>query len=283
MKRRLVFLISLSVFIVGCGDSNWFKFSHKSGSNSNNIASLTSDADVALLNKDFGAALNYYEQILEKDGANSEALYGASAAALGAAGLDLATIITNVLQNKDKTGSPALTSLVYKAARVSQQSTGSLLPPNLDWIALRAATAKAITYLRRITNGQTDGVITSNNSSVRVNLIVCYVIHYAIKAVDLDEDGIIENDADDPITIANNYSITYSPSKFETAAETDKAVAILDDFLNNIIDEITANFDALIAAFQVDAGSTISDLKNDILTEFKAEVIITRDAIAALY
>lgn len=275
MKRLFIIVLGLSLGAVGCGDSNWFKFSHKAGSSSD-VESLSADADIALLNKDFGAALNFYEQILSKDPGRSEALYGASSAWLGAAGFDVASIITNILSNQDKLSSPVLSGVISKAAGVSKHATGDLLPSNMDWKALRVATGKAVEYLRRIVSGNTDGVIPPNNTNVRVNLIICLVLHYAIKVVDLDGDGDIENDNDDPITIKNDYSISVTPKKVDSVEKCDKAIDILTVFRGTIIDEIVENFDVLMAAYQIDTGDTIGELKRDLISDdegsFKNEI-----------
>ncbi|MFH1380071.1 MAG: hypothetical protein ABII23_07320 [bacterium] len=270
MKRAIILILFVSFTALGCGDSNWFKSFHKAGSSSD-VESLSADADVALLNKDFGAALNFYEQILDKDPNNSEALYGASAAWLGAAGFDVASIISNIMTNQDKVGSPVLPQMLAISQGVSKHSTGDFLPSDMDWDALQTATAQAIIYLRQIAAGNTDGVIPANNSNVRVNLIVCLVLNSIIRLVDLDGDGDVDNDPQDPVTIASNYTISYDDDKFDAIKQA-KALVILNDFYNVIIDEIVLHFDALLAAYQVDTGDAIGELKTDINTTFKAEV-----------
>ncbi|MBD3272441.1 MAG: hypothetical protein GF384_07910, partial [Elusimicrobia bacterium] len=164
MKRFVCMCIAVSFLTSGCGDSNWFKNFYKPGQSSN-VESLESDADVALINKDFGAALNYYRQILEKDPSNSEALYGAAAAELGANGFDMVSVITNILTNQDKLQSPVLAHAMQRAGITAKTATDSLLPENFDWLALRGATWRAIEYLRTIVRGQGDGVIKATNSS----------------------------------------------------------------------------------------------------------------------
>src|SRR5687768_534468 len=102
MKNRgkLMMAVALlgSMALSGCKDGNLFGGFRKAGSGDK--VSLMSDAKAALANREWNNAKSYYESVIAKEPGNTEALYGAAVATMGTAGLDLGTLLSNVIASK---------------------------------------------------------------------------------------------------------------------------------------------------------------------------------------
>ena len=106
MKRKLSFVLLgalLFVTMYGCGKNNIFSFAHSAG-NSSSTSALSSDASQALQNEDWQKALQYYSQILHQPEQFSGD-HGYCAAKLANSGMDMATLVANLI--KQQSGTPA--------------------------------------------------------------------------------------------------------------------------------------------------------------------------------
>ena len=213
-RKTVAFLLSMIFFVpfafTGCGNSNIFSFGHTAGS-SNTVSSLQADANAALQNGDYQNALKYYQQILQSDPANSEALYGYSSADLANAGLDLPSLIANLI--KQQTSAPSkLSPALVKIARGSSSNAGSMLP---DIIKQRAATLGPVVndilenYLKKIIQGKGDGVIAPDNPDLNINIAFCLILRAAITAYDggVDFTDNYQSIGDSPVLIPAGHDI----------------------------------------------------------------------------
>lgn len=198
MKRQLgaVMLGIVLLASYGCGKNNIFSSAHNSGSSSSSAA-MSSDAYAALQNKDYTKAAEYYNKVLAGDPNNSQAIYGFAVATLGEQGLDIATLITNLVKNQSSAPAklaPSLASLVLA-------SPGTNILPSA--IIAKAMTIKTAidrildaSKLPKIAKGQADGTIKPDDADVNINIAFCLVLRAALRLND-----IIEFDTDYNATI----------------------------------------------------------------------------------
>lgn len=164
----------------GCKNENLFGRFHEKGTGDN--ASVLSDAKSALARREFANAAGYYETILSKDPRNSEALYGAATATMGSAGLDLGTLIANVMTT-DQAAAPAARALSDGLRSAAMGAPGAATADDplsllygLDIVRLDRALDRTICFLRKIRSGNTDGVVKPDNINMLVNLAVCSIL-----------------------------------------------------------------------------------------------------------
>ncbi|MFH1369544.1 MAG: hypothetical protein ABII64_10530 [Elusimicrobiota bacterium] len=177
------------ILITGCGRNNIFSWAHSSGSVTT-IDSLSSDAYTALVNKDYVKAMEYYAKILQTDPNNSEAIYGYSVATLANSGLDIASLISNMISETPSAPSrlaPAISSLVYASPG------NNLLPDTI--INNRANINAAINVvlasnlLPKIVKGLADGKIKYDSADVNINIAFCLMLRSALRLNSLVEFG----------------------------------------------------------------------------------------------
>lgn len=249
-------LCLLIVFALsGCSRSNIFGWAHSSGSVKTATA-LSSDAYTALQNKDYAKAIDYYTQILNSDPGNSEAIYGYAVAQLGSAGIDIASLITNMIQNQSPSVShlaPAMASLVSAAPGTN------LLPSTIlaNKVAILAALNKILdpTKLPKIAAGTADGKIKPDDADVNVNLAFCYMLRAALRLTDY-------------VTFNTDYSVSSV-----TGGADAKSPAI-----ESIKDIIRAYHRVQIVVGKLEPGkkTSLTDLAGDINTllgKFKTQLV----------
>jgi len=253
-------LVSMTL-ICGCRGGNLFGRFHKKGS-SGSTEGLMADARSALINKEFDNAKAYYEKIIAKDPGNSNALVGYSQASFGSAGLDLGTIVANVIDSQGSgapqpglagvltaanTGAGAgavgadpgtiLYGIKYDALRVVLGLTG--VEPNIIWA------------LEKIVKGEADGIIPADDPDVNLNLAIAYVLRAAIRLVDY----------------VNINSDTYTTdTSYNFATDTD-AQALARESVRDI-KKAYYRISTAIVTISATTGSTVADLLTDIKTIF---------------
>lgn len=167
----------------GCGKNNVFSWAHSAGSNSDAKA-LQSDAETALREKDYEKAKEYYNKILASDPDNAEAIYGAAAAELAAAGIDIATLVSNLVQNNSGSASAPHLAPAIASAAMRTSSPGNILPDTIvsNLATIRTAVENVLRpdRLPSIVAGLADGSIAPDNPDVNLNLAFCYVLHAAL-------------------------------------------------------------------------------------------------------
>ncbi|MBN1824425.1 MAG: hypothetical protein JW803_08910 [Endomicrobiales bacterium] len=248
-KQAAVFLLfgCLVIGVSGCGKDNIFGWAHQSGENSDQRA-LSSDAYVALQDKDFAKALEYYSKILESDPANAEAIYGYSIAKLAEAGIDIGTLVANLV--KQQSAAPhRLAPAVAYAAKTTVSS--NLLPSSIltDIAKKRAAVDDVLssTKLLKILRGQGDGKIAPDNPDLNINVAFCLVLRAAMKV--------------------NDY-ITYG-SDYETITVLDSTN--LDSVARSSAKDLVSAYhrmQVVINKLNLGSDSAVTKINNDIVTLF---------------
>lgn len=236
----------------GCGKSNIFSWAHSAGSDSS-PAALSSDAYTALQSKDYGKALEYYKKILENDPANSEAIYGAAAAELANAGLDIGELVANLVQQRQAPTARNLAPALAVAAR-TVPSAGNILP--LAIIArlqiLRPAVDNVLSnaLLLRIVQGSADGRIAPNNPNVNLNIAFCLVVRAAIKACDagiqINSDYTVSGSIDVPTANSIGKDIISAYHRLLVVNNTlhygsDSAIANISEDVQKLFDDLKAS------------------------------------------
>jgi tetratricopeptide (TPR) repeat protein len=260
-------LLAMLVALAGCGKDNIFSWAHKAGGNSSTNA-LLSDANTALTNKDYDKALEYYLKIIESDPENAEAIYGYSAATLADAGLDIASLISNLI--KDQAGAPSqLAPAIAYAARSGSNDTNILPQSIIDKLpTIKAAIDKILAEgkLPKIVKGGADGSINPDNPDVNLNLAFCLVLRAALHA---QECGAVQIDSDYGVTF-NNPSTVDAQAIGEDIVSAYQRLLVVIEKLNlgndGTIVEIKDNVEDLYEQYKRDMPSGVNlDLHYDYL------------------
>ncbi len=184
-----VFVAVLAVGLfsfTACENGNIFGGLHDRG-DSGEPEDLINDADIALRNGEYSQALSLYTQVLAVEPNNSQALYGASAAQLGTAGLNVGAIIRNVLKEGVGAGSISGLSDMIQQSRIGGLS-GYTSNPNsilygIDLESLNDVLDSAICRLQKIVSGASDGKISRNDVDVLFNMGILCVIRAAVRPI----------------------------------------------------------------------------------------------------
>ncbi len=189
---------SLCVF-TGCGKGNLFSWAHNAGSGSD-PKSLASDAYAALVNKEYAKALEYYNKLLEIDPKSAETIYGYASAELANSGLDIASLVSNLVKQQPSSPCQArnLSEAIYASAgmQVAPPNPGTnILPSTIlsNIAAIRNAINNVLSANRLplIVNGGADGSLAPDDPNVNINLAFCYILHAALL---LDEYVVLDTD-----------------------------------------------------------------------------------------
>lgn len=203
-----IMLVCLTLSLTSCENGNLFGGLHKSGG-SGDVKSLSSDAAIAFRDKNYSTALDLYQRILAKEPNNSEALYGAAAAALGTSGLNPGQILTN-LAHQTNSGSSVngLGDVIAQSREHFSASSGGgagsvLAGINLD--ALNSVIDLSICRLQRIRAGASNGVIKQDDIDVTLNLGILFFLRAALRAIRADYIDVVNTNGDYTITHGANY------------------------------------------------------------------------------
>jgi hypothetical protein len=178
-------LLPLLIGLGGCQNHNLFSKLH---GDSSSPATLTSEASIALRNKDFSKALELSNRVLGDDPNNADALYYAAAAKLGLAGFNLGAMVSNVLSQVGSSALPVsnFSDLVQRGRDgVSAQGACggvSSLISGLDCDALNNALTDVISNLHIIAAGQAHGTIQKNDTAMLFDLGVMYALRAAVRS-----------------------------------------------------------------------------------------------------
>jgi hypothetical protein len=193
MKRysAVVALIAMMSAIAfwGCKNGNMFGGFHKKGSG--DTASLLSDAKAALSRREFNNAKAYYESIVAKEPRNSEALYGAATSSMGTAGLDLGTLLSNVITAKTAAPSGALAENIQLATigvgagAIDPNTVNSLsILKGLDLNNLSGGIDQIVCFLLKIRSGNADGKISPEDISVLLSVGITCIIRGILRPLE---------------------------------------------------------------------------------------------------
>lgn len=192
-------LITLPILfaLTGCENGNLFGRFHKKGS-VGDVPTLLADAKTAMVNHEYNNAQEYFKRIVQQQPGNSEALLGYAQASLPTAGLDLGTIISNIIRSQS--GAPATVaeydgfSGVLSAAGTPNIGSDDILSGLEQKISsLRIVVGlddpdgsglNAISALEKIVKGQGDGIIPTDDPTTNINLTIAYVLRSVLRVVD---------------------------------------------------------------------------------------------------
>jgi len=263
-----------SLALWGCKNGNMFGGFHKKGSG--DAASLMSDARSALANREFNNAKAYYEAILAQQPTNSVALYGAAVATMGTAGLDLGTLLSNVVASKGAPASGSLAQLIDSAA-IGAPGAATVDPRsvlnNLNLTALRLHINTIICYLSRIRAGRGDGVIPRDDVSTCLSLTISRTLRAVLRTTD-PTVGVADirksaNGKDLEVVITasgatiNDYcGGTSGKGKTMEATLDDLAGAV--EALGAAFNKVNPGVDATLTEIKADINKAFTDFKTDV-------------------
>ena len=249
--KYILMCMLLLAFLTGCGDQNFFEWSHKEGSNKS-VASLNADADKSFRDGNYGKAGEYYSEVLEKDSKNSEALYGMAKVAYAINDIKLAKLASSFLEDIDddndsqNSSSFAFTDLdlcgSFNAGGGSSKS--DLIPSSIIKEKLLAATIVVIDALSRIANNQADNVIAWDDPDVNINLAIALVINSALLILDSNGDG-YPGDAGDLIEVNQDFTVTVDESEFDALKSDSGKMTLLAKRIVKAIFQIIGKYENL--------------------------------------
>ncbi len=287
MSKRFLWLIPilcLSLTLGGCTNFNLFGWTHKRGGDSS-VPALLADAAVALEDEDYAEAIDLYEEILDKDSDNAEALYGLAQAILADAGFSIADIIANLIEeNKDSDLFDSSSYKVFSTSsgqslrRAADFGEDNIIPENIDLADLLEATTEVIVLLQQIVDGEADGSISPDNVDVNINLALAYLLHSACLIADTNGNG--RNDSKDVYVVTTDYEIE---EHLENVTSSNKSAVIAR--LNNAKSDIINAKDCLLVVIDVLDIEDEGELLNDLLEDFEVlmdEIDEKLDSIAAV-
>jgi hypothetical protein len=187
-KAALAAVLASSLAMTGCKDGNLFGGLTKKGSG--NESSLAADARAALARREYHNAKAYYEAILAKNPRNSEALYGAATATMGTAGLDLGTLISNVINSSGAPGlAPALNAAKMGVALSHSGVDSKSILHDIELGKLDASIDQIVCFLLKIRAGFADGTISPEDISLLVSVGITCLIRAILRPL---EAGVID-------------------------------------------------------------------------------------------
>lgn len=263
-----VLMVSSACTLTGCGKSNIFAGAHNSGSSSDSKA-LSSDAYAALINKDYAEALECYNKLLETDPKNAEAIYGYASAELANSGLDIATLVANLIKQHNSSNVQArnLAEAIASSAGMSVQSPGTnILPSTIitNLLTIRTAVENVLRpdRLPLIVNGGTDGSLAPDDPNVNINLAFCYILHAAVVLNDVvvfdsDYNAIVTNQSQ--LNAAANTAADDLVKAYNClVSAANKLNLASDSTITNVKDNVKTLFDNLNATGTVTITATIN-------------------------
>lgn len=275
MKRYPLLACAVLVGLLslwGCKDGNLFGGFRKEGSG--DTATKLADARAALARKEFNNARAYYESILASDPRNSQALYGAASATMGSSGLDLGTLLSNIITTNGApaAGSSSLGDVIRSAAigaGASSVDPNSLLDGlNID--ALKSNLNIIICYLSRIRVGNSDGVIPTDDVSTLLSLMITRTLRAVLRVQDLGLIDIRKTSSGN----SYNVEITGNVATLNSYCGDIGAGSQIEKALDDLAGAVNS-LNAVVAKLNSSADSTLTSIKTDVdnaFNEFKSEV-----------
>ncbi|MFW6133954.1 MAG: tetratricopeptide repeat protein [Elusimicrobiota bacterium] len=211
----------------GCENQNIFSWTHRKGAGGS-TEFLLADAMKAMEDGDYDRAIEYFNEILEDDPDNAEALYGKAAAELKKAGFDLEELVTKFIGEEGSSEDDLLGTF------------------NLEDV--EEGSGNAADALKKIADGQADGSIPADDFDVNVNLGIALTLHAASDLLLWAQDsGTVE--------IKDNFSVDII----------DDSVSGLKEELQDARDEVNEAINYLNVA-QNSSDADISDVMDGIET-----------------
>jgi tetratricopeptide (TPR) repeat protein len=256
-------MVCSTLMLTGCENSNLFGKLNDRGDSSDPQV-LTSQGYVALREGDYTTALNLFNKALSADPDNAEALYGASAAQLAGAGLNIGAIVSNLSSQSSSSLAISNFSDIVAQSRVSVSapySQANSILNGVDLAALDAVIDQVICRLQKIVSGAADGSIQPNNLDVLLNLASICVIRGILRP--------IRNDFLDVTNVNGTWSINTSMGGFN------------DSFCNSNQELILRMAKDLMATYHLfNRAATQLNLNNDaLISKIRTDVLHAADLV----
>jgi len=278
MNKKIILLIVMSLLLSGCGQWNIFKWAHKEGESTDTTV-LVADGQSALNNGDYAKAEEIFYKAIQANPRSSEANYGYAQAIIGASGLGLAQIISSVIEQgkSQSTTLPADNPFIHFVSK-SFSPEGNLLPFSVnDLTNLYATSKKVIDPLKKIADGQCDGVIPADDLDVNINLSFMLIIRAGCSLLDSNNNG-IPGESGDIVKVYSDFTIGEPEISTLSAEQKTTLRERLDSSLVDIGDENSGAIYYLIVALKTIKPEAIEDLKinaqklKDEITTLKAKL-----------
>ncbi len=229
-----LFLIFICTLLTcGCENGNIFSCANSRKS----ISATLINGQHALNKGNYIKAINYYNDVLDKDPDNSYALYGLSSAKLKNSGLDIPDIIEKLINQSNNSQN----NLIYFSSDIE------------------LSTSEAMILLKKIITGDSDGNIPPDDYDVNVNMGITQTIHAlsallnwteSTDAVEIKDDySIVINSTPANLNaklIETRNEILDSMQYFETAKVISSAnITDIELNLNKLVDEIDTQLNNL--------------------------------------
>jgi hypothetical protein len=249
----------------GCKDGNLFGSFRNEGSG--DTSTVLADASAALSRREFNNAKAFYESIVAKEPQNSEALYGAAVATMGTAGLDLGTLLSNVITAKNASSGAAttlqealqLSAIGVRAISQEDIDNNSILK-GLDLNNLDRDIDQIVCFLLKIRSGNADGKISPKDISVLMSVGITCIIRGILRPL---EENVIDlrqtsGGQDYEVKIING-------AKLKDLCDS----GVLQNSASDIAGSVQA-IQTAVAELKPSSGSTIASLKPDLENALKS-------------
>ncbi|MCG3203812.1 MAG: hypothetical protein KCHDKBKB_00484 [Elusimicrobia bacterium] len=285
MKRLALVVQVLCVSLMlgsmtSCQNGNLFGGLHKSGE-SGDTQSLVSDASIALRNQDYSAALDLYNRVLAQDPNNSEALYGAAAAALGGSGLNFGALISNVLnQNASVSVSDMGDFISHSRGRLGASATldSNSILKGIDFTRLRQELPTIKSRLEQIILGLTDLKILPDDVDVHLNIAAVALIDATVVAIDAQILDITNVNGEFDIVKGANFNTACSDVATIKRIGSDIAIAYYS--LTRVILKLNLSSDKIISKFRTDIAAVGDSLLDPLSADaLPAGCLTTLDSV----
>lgn len=256
-SAHLLLMFSMLAGITGCENGNLFGRINKTGGSN---ASLESDASIALRNRDYQAALELYTRILDQNPNNAVALYGKSAAALGVSGLNLGTLISNILKQTNSASVSNLAETV-SASRESFSASSAASNSILAGIAitrLKQELPAIRQALYKVVQGQTDLTILPRDVDASLNLAVVLIVDAAVTALDIGLIDIVNDNGSYGIEEGPNYNTVCSDTASVRRIGSDLIISYI--VMQDVVSTLGLNNNQIISRFLSDVREVADKL-----------------------
>jgi len=258
-RSAQILLIPLLIGSIGCQNHNLFSKLH---GESNDPATLTAEASIALRNKDYSKAIELSNEVLKGDPNNGDALFDRAAATMGAAGLNLSVMVSDVL---GQVGSSSVSSLssasdfsdLMRLGRIgyAQDACGSAssLIAGLNCTTLHDAISSVLDDIHKIVTGQTHGTIQPNDPALLFDVGVLYAL--------LAADTAALHGYLDVVNTNGTFNVVAGPnlSALCTTPDESDAISIVGD-----IGESYRSFNTLIVTSQLKDNSLTQKVRDEV-------------------
>ncbi|MDR1194950.1 MAG: hypothetical protein LBL00_00560 [Endomicrobium sp.] len=169
-KKRLIFIFCCFAFAVaficGCSNGNIFSWAHDSGKG--DYASLMSDGNAAMKDKNYKKAENYYQSAMNKKPDDKEAIYGYSSAVFAdAVGPVFTDIVNTVISGSS--AEELFDNLDYSKLKALEDALEKIVGKNNDLLS-KIVDDDAVSY--------EDGMVDKN-----LNAAVSYLLYGVLQVI----------------------------------------------------------------------------------------------------